>query len=189
MQRVTNAGSKKKKKKRIKAPNIVTISPRNTYDSTFTSCPLLSTIMASGSNPQRQRVQVDDHVDPSKPQKDTPSNTRLANIPRQAVERMCKSLRRIITPTDDDDEILDFLFYVWFDVQKVLEQDPELKKNLASEEEFRDNVTRKGEKNFIDSLRAMAANSDTQGSKAWDDLFEDGTSFYLGLSLIIESSF
>ncbi len=33
----------------------------------------------------------------------------------------------------------------------------------------------KGEKKFIDSLRAMAANNDTQGSKAWGDLFEDGT--------------
>ena len=53
-----------------------------------------------------------------------------------------------------------------------------MKEHLASMEEFHNNVTRRGEKKFINSLRAMAANSDTQGSKAWDDLFEDGcTSF------------
>jgi hypothetical protein len=132
--------------------------------------------MASGSNPQRarQRVQDDDRVDPSTPQRGTPSSTRLANVPKQAVEKASKSLRKNISPEDDDDEILNDLIVVWTRVQEALEQDPNLKKYLASKEKFRDNVTRKGEKKFIDSLRAMAANSDTQGSKAWEDLFEDG---------------
>ena len=139
--------------------------------------------MASGSNPrqtrQRGRVQGDDRVDPSTPQRSSPS-PKQPDIPKKAVEKASKYLRKFISPKDDDDEILDALTFVWIFVQKALEQDPKLKKHLASRDEFHDNVTRKGEKNFIDSLRAMAANSDTQGSKAWVDLFEDGTSFSLG---------
>jgi hypothetical protein len=70
-------------------------------------------------------------------------------------------------------------------VHDALEQDPELKQQLASRDEFRANVTKKGEKNFIDSLRAMAANSETQESKAWEGLFTDGTLFYFGPSILI----
>jgi hypothetical protein len=148
--------------------------------------------MASGTNPRRtrqqSRVQGDDRADPSTPQRGSPLQNRLANVPEQAVEKASKSLIRIISPKDDDDEILDALKYVWIGVQEALEQDSKLKKHLASKDEFRDNVTRKGEKNFINSLRAMAANNDTQGSKAWLDLFEDGTSFSLGPSILIEHS-
>ncbi|KAF8492188.1 hypothetical protein F5888DRAFT_928648 [Russula emetica] len=130
--------------------------------------------MASGSNPQqRDRDHRDDRVEPSMPQRDTPSSTRLANIPKQAVEDATDSLRINISPKHDDKRILNALKHVWIDVQEALEQDPKLKIHLATKDEFRKNVTRKGEKNFIDSLRAMAANSDTQGSKAWEDLFED----------------
>src|SRR6267154_5035672 len=70
-----------------------------------TSPPLLSTNMASGSNPrrkrQRTRVQGDDSVDPTTSQRDSPSQKRLANIPKQAVEKASKFLRRIISPDDD----------------------------------------------------------------------------------------
>jgi hypothetical protein len=119
-------------------------------------------------------------VDPSTSQIRTPSSsTRLTNIPKEAVEKASKSLRRIISPTDDDNEILDSINVVRTIIKDALQKDPELKKRLASEEEFRANVTKKGEKTFIDSLRAMAANSNAQGSKAWEDLFEDGTSFSL----------
>jgi hypothetical protein len=148
--------------------------------------------MSSGSNTrrtrQRDQVQGGDRVDPSTLQRGTPSKTRLADIPKQAVEKACKFLRKHISKDDDDDEILDALEHVWFCVQDVLEKDPKLKKHLASKEEFRDDVTMKGEKSFIDSLRAMAANSDTQGSKAWHKLFEDGTSFSLDPSILIEFS-
>ena len=48
-------------------------------------------------------------------------------------------------------------------VQYALQQDPKL----------RDHLARKGEKKNIDSLRAMAANSDTQGIDALEDLFGD----------------
>ena len=105
----------------------------------------------------------------------TPSSTRLANIPKQAVEEATDSPSGRIFPEVDDKRILNTLRHVWKDVQKVLEQDPKLKKYLASMEEFRDNVTKKGEKSFIDSLRAMATNSESQGSDAWKDSLEDGT--------------
>jgi len=152
--------------------------------------------MASGSNPrrtragQRDRVQGDDRVDPSTSQRGSPSQKRLANIPKQAVEKASKFLRRIISPDDDDDddEILNALNHVWLRVQEALEQDPKVKNRLASKDEFRDSVRRNGEKKFIDSLRTMAVNSDTQGAKAWDDLFEDGTSFSLSPNILIEFS-
>ena len=148
--------------------------------------------MASGSNPQRKRqrtrVQRNDRVDPSTSQRDSPSQKRLANIPKQAVEEASKLFRKIISPDEDDGEILNVLKAVWIGVQETLEQDPKLKKYLASREEFRDSIRRKEEKKFIDSLRAMAANSNTQGAKAWDDLFEDGTSFSLSPNILIEFS-
>ena len=144
--------------------------------------------MASGSNPlrTRQRAQDDnDRVDPSTSQTGTPSKTRLANIPTQAIEEATDSLRRIIHPKDDDERIRNSLKHVWTNVHDALEQDPELGMHLASRDVFRTNVTRKGEKNFIDSLRVMATNSDSQGSKAWESLFSDGTSFSLGPSILI----
>ncbi len=142
--------------------------------------------MASGSNPRRTRQgarQVQDayRVDPSTPQGGTPSRTRLANIPQRAIDKAVRSLRRIISKfpeeeeEDDDDDAM--LGLVWFSVQGVLERDPNLKDHLANKDEFSDNVKKKGEQIFIDSLRAMAANSDEQGSKAWEDLFEDGILF------------
>ena len=81
----------------------------------------------------------------------------------------------------------DDLDFIWLVVREVLEQDPKLKRHLVSKEEFYDNVTRKGEKTFLESLRAMAANCDMRGYKAWEDLFEDrdGTSLSLGPSILI----
>jgi hypothetical protein len=137
--------------------------------------------MASESNPRRMRqhAQDDDRVDPPTPQTGTPSKTRLAKIPKQVVEEAINSIQKYISSKDDDERIRNSLKYVWVDVQDALEQDPELRIHLANKNEFRANVEREGEKNFIDSLRAMAANSDSQGSKAWESLFTDGTSFSL----------
>jgi len=117
--------------------------------------------MASGSNP-------------STSQKGTPSSTRLANIPEGVVGEAIDSLTRNISPKDDDNRIKKTLNHVWLSVQDALEHDPKLKKLLASKEEFNDNVSMKGEKIFIDLLRAMATESEKQGSKAWEHLFEDG---------------
>ena len=119
----------------------------------------------------------DDDISTGMPKRSSSSNT---NIQKQVVhEEACSRLKRNLPPQDNSDEwILASLDYVWIAVKRALEQDPKMKEHLASMKEFRDNVMRRGEKKFINSLRAMAANSDTQGSKAWDDLFEDGcTSF------------
>jgi hypothetical protein len=97
-------------------------------------------------------------------------------------------LNIIISHTANDIGITHVPKMVWQLVNGTLEKDPKMKECLASREEFCNNVARKGEKNFIDSLRAMAANNDTQGSKAWDGLYDDGTSFPLGPSILIESS-
>jgi len=133
--------------------------------------------MASGSNPRlkRKRVEDGDRVVPST--LGTPSSTRLANIPEQAVKEAAESLRKLISPKDSDDTVLKTLKHVWLAVHDVLEQDPNLKGQLASKEEFRENVTKKGTKKFANTLRTMAANSDTQGSDAWKKLFDNGQSF------------
>ena len=135
--------------------------------------------MSTASNTQKmlQHALGDDDPSTGMPERNSPSNM---NIQKQVVyEEACSHLKRNLSPQDNSDEwILEGLVYVWIAVKRALEQDPKMKEHLASMEEFRDNVTRRGEKKFINSLRAMAANSDTQGSKAWDDLFEDGcTSF------------
>ena len=136
--------------------------------------------MASGwSNTQlkRKRVEDNDSVVPSTPKKFTPSSTRLANIPKRVVKQATISLRYYISPGDSDDMVLYALKHVWVDVHDTLERDPSLKGHLASMEEFHENVMKKGEIFFANTLRTMAANSDMQGSDAWKDLFEDGQSF------------
>src|SRR5882762_10019660 len=108
--------------------------------------------MTPRSNPPRQARQHAQDDDSSTFQRGTPSNTRLANIPMQAVDKAFKSLRKNISPEDDDGEIQDSLDMVWVAVHRALEQDPKMKKLLASNDEFRDNLRRKGEKPFFDSL-------------------------------------
>ena len=146
--------------------------------------------MASGSNPRlkRKRVEDGDRVVPST--LGTPSSTRLANIPEQAVKDAVKSLRKLISPEDSDDTVLQTLKHVWLAVHDTLEHDLHLKGHLASKEKFRENVTKKGEKKFADTLRTMAKNSDMQGSDAWKDLFEDGQSFvFFALIVLIFFTF
>ena len=121
------------------------------------------------------------NIDPSTSQRDILSKTRLANIPKGAVDKASISLRRHIFPHDGDEEIWDSIEHVWMAIHKALKQDAGLKGCLADEDEFRNNVKSKGKKKFIDSLRAMA-NKETQDD-AWYELFEDGTLFaFLGLS-------
>jgi len=81
---------------------------------------------------------------------------------------MCKKLELIIQPDDDDDSILGV---VWFFVNKALKEGPILKPRLADEGEFRGNVQKYGEKQFIDLLKDMAK------KKNWGDLLENRTSF------------
>ena len=97
-----------------------------------------------------------------------------------------ESLRINVSPTEDDDDILQNLYIVRAIVNGALKKDPELKALLASEEQYRGNVTKKEEKMLIDPLRTMAVISQTQGSKAWEGLLTDGTSSsLLGPSILI----
>ena len=140
------------------------------------------------ANPQptRQHVHDDDRVDQSTPQTGSSSRIRLENIPEKAVKMAADELSYFIRPGHDDNKMKRKLKIVWAIVNGALEEDPELKDHLASAEEYRGNVTKKGEKMFTDSLRTMAANSDTQGSKAWEGLLTDGTlSSLLGPSILI----
>ena len=121
------------------------------------------------------------NIDPSTSQRDTLSITRLANIPKQAVNKASRSLRKQILPNEDDEEIWDSIGLIRTAIHEALEQDAGLKERLADKDEFLNNVKSKGKKKFIDSLRAMAK-KETQDD-AWYELFEDGTLFaFLGFS-------
>ena len=100
-----------------------------------------------------------------------PQQTRLANIPEEAIKDAFKFLGKNISPEDDDNEIRKSLLHVWVSVQNALKQDLNLKQHLANEEEFLANIERRGEKQFIELLRNMAKDS------SWGRLFDDGTLF------------
>jgi len=86
-----------------------------------------------------------------------------------AIRKASKSLGRNIFPEDDDDDIRGSLKLVWTAVHDALEQDPKLEGYLANQDEFLHNVKRKGEQDFIESLRDMAL------ANSWERLFDDGT--------------
>jgi hypothetical protein len=135
----------------------------------------MSSTRSSSTDP-RQTPQRgdDDRVDPSTPPRRTSPQTRLANIPDEDIKWAFKSLGRFVTPRDDDDDGRSnslTLKRVWLVVNDTLEQDPTLKGLLVDRNEFLTNVKRKGERKFIDSLKALAE------SGTWADLFEDGTLF------------
>jgi hypothetical protein len=113
----------------------------------------------------QQRGQIDDRPDSSTSQRGSPMQMRQAN----AREEASKFLHRVVHPMDDDDEIRSFLIFVWTLVEDALEQDPKLKRKLADKDEFRDNVKRKGEQDFIkdSKLRDMAEHD------SWESLFDD----------------
>ncbi len=102
-----------------------------------------------------------------------PSRTRLANIPQRAIDKAAKFLKKMILFDEDEDEIRGNLRHVRTAVQEALEHNPKLKDHLANKDEFLDNVEKKGEQKFVESLRAMAS---SKNKDAWEDLFEDGTS-------------
>ncbi len=134
--------------------------------------------MASGSNPRRtrqsaRRVQDDHRADPPTPQGGTPSETRLANIPQWAIDKATTSLKRNIFSDEDDDGIRGNLKHVWVAIKEAQEHDPKRKDHLADVDGFLEILKKKGEQEFIKSLRAMAS---SKKKGAWEDLFEDGTS-------------
>ena len=86
--------------------------------------------MAPESHPRN-----DDRVEPSTPQTFTPSNTRLANIADQAVEKRSGLLEELhFSEEDDDNEIQGILDIVWVITRDALKDDARLKGQLEMEE-------------------------------------------------------
>jgi hypothetical protein len=97
-------------------------------------------------------MEVEDSVhDPFIPEASTslPERPKF-DLPDQALREACNILERKIDPDDEDNLIMDS---VWFFVHKVLSQYPELSGALANKEEFGANVKRQGLKEFIELLK------------------------------------
>jgi hypothetical protein len=159
------------------------------YQSLSRSFPLASTTMDPNSHVQRPlqseddpfqvseslgRLQLDEptHDDPNPATRSTlPSTQPKVSIPDRALRAMCKKLERNIQPGDDDDSIQDSLNTVRSIVDDALQEDPSLKTRLADKDEFRGNVQKYGEKQFIDLLKDMAK------KKNWGDLLENRKCF------------
>ncbi len=121
-------------------------------------------------------MQLDDIADnnenPSTPTRPTPPSTQSTIcISEQTIQTMCKRLERTIRPDDDDHWIRRSLGNVWFTVRNALEEDPNLKARLASEDQFKENVKKNDEQQFINLLRDIAK------KESWRDLLQNGTSF------------
>jgi hypothetical protein len=63
------------------------------------------------------------------------------------------------------------LDFVWVAVRDALQEDPNLKARLANENQFKENVKKKDEQQFINLLRDIAK------KESWRDLLQNGTSF------------
>ena len=142
--------------------------------------------MSSSTSPQQtqQRGRVDDRLGTSTRTAQTGAlpQTRLANIPAQFIQEACEFLAWHIRPEYDDNRIQRSLDHVRHFVQRALKHDPNLKRHLADESKFLENVKNRpgGEQGFIKSLRDMAKDN------SWERLFEDGTSFFsLALTTLI----
>jgi len=123
---------------------------------------------SSSANPQQTPGLFEDRVDPSTTTTpNSPSRTQPPNIPAQVLQKACEALKRNILPHDDDSEIRDNLGHVWVAVKRALEHDQNRKGCLANNNQFLANVTRKGEQQFIHSLRSMAIRG------IWAALFDD----------------
>jgi hypothetical protein len=122
---------------------------------------------SSSANPQQTPDLFEDRVDPSTTP-NSPSQTQPPNIPVQILQEACESLKRDILPHYDDNRIRRNLKYVWITVILALEHDYKREEFLADRHQFLANVSRKGEQQFIHSLRSMAI------SGSWAALFDDG---------------
>jgi hypothetical protein len=92
-------------------------------------------------------------------------------ISEQTIQKMCKQVERAIRPDDDDDWIRQSLGYVFLALRDALQEDPNRKARLASEDQFKENVKKKDEQQFINLLRDIAK------KESWRDLLQNGTSF------------
>jgi hypothetical protein len=102
----------------------------------------------------------------------TPSSAPPSvSIPEDAFEELCESLEDHIQSSHPDGRIQRHLDNVWFAVNKALKNNKSLETRLANQEEFRANLKKSGEQQFIDLLRNMAKR------KNWRDLLHNSTSF------------
>ena len=115
----------------------------------------------------------DDHdPNPSTPTRPTGSSTQSrVSISDNTLQEVYQCLQRNIQPDDSDKVILRSLNVVWISVNEALKEDPTLKTRLADKDEFRGNVQKYGEKQFIDLLKDMVR------KKNWRDLLENRMSF------------
>jgi hypothetical protein len=121
-------------------------------------------------------MQVDDPADnnenPSTPKRPTPPSTQSTIcISEQTIQKMCKQVERAIRPDDDDDWIRQSLGHVFLALRDALQEDPNRKARLANEDQFKENVKKEGEQQFINLLRDIAEKG------PWRDLLQNGTPF------------
>ena len=129
--------------------------------------------MSSSSDSQTpQRVRADDLLDPSTSQRVTPPQSRPAKISERVVDDDFGDWK-FPKAGSDSSKIERLLLHVWIDVKHVIQNDTDLRGHLANYEEFYSNVKRKGEWEFINSLKVMAE------SRLWAPLFDDGTLLFL----------
>jgi len=128
---------------------------------------------SSTDSETRQRGRVKDRLDPSTSHRGTSSQSRLANIPELDIDDDFGDDWTFPEVGSSDSKIRKFLYRVFGDVKQVLEKDKDLRPQLAGDVEFFGNVNRRGEWNFINSLKSMAE------SRAWTSLLKDGTLFIL----------
>jgi hypothetical protein len=109
--------------------------------------------------------------DPFTPPRRTSSHTFSTSLSEEEIARTSRLLTHIVPQGDKSIADADILDLVWTSVSKTLKKDPERGKYLASEDQFKENIKRKGEGAFVSSLKDMA----TSGS--WRDLPHDGVYF------------
>lgn len=84
-------------------------------------------------------------------------------------------LTRLLPPKSDPELIRGSLSHVWVSVSDILDQDPDLRCNLATKEQFRKNVAERGEDVFVDQLQSYSSQVEVSNSETtWMPLLKDG---------------
>jgi hypothetical protein len=131
--------------------------------------PLQSGDDVFGGAPMQLDDPADNNENPTTPTRPTPPSTQSTIcISEQTIQKMCKKLERLIRTDDDDDWVLNTVFVA---LRDALEEDPNRKARLANEDQFKENVKKEGEQQFINLLRDIAK------KESWRDLLQNGTSF------------
>jgi hypothetical protein len=113
-------------------------------------------------------MQVDEPV-PATHVKSTPLSTpSRVSVPEEAVQELGKELEVYIQSSLSNDRIL---CHVWISVHDALKRDQTLRTRLANQDEFKENVKKSGEDQFIDLLKDIAKR------RSWRELLENSTSF------------